>query len=107
MQKNIVIHTKLSNYGEIVRIPVSYSIIDEDNNENIKLITCKVNLDEYEMPEWLSPTEFTIRQVYKTDSGKGVTVAELGNITCKNIDSANFISTTHEHIKVAEKFPKK
>jgi len=104
MEKSVSVPTKLSASGEYISIPVRYTINEEDGNENIKLINCQVDLLSDEIPEWLSPTVFTIRQVYNPGySGvAGVTVTELSRISCKNVDSANFVDSTHEHIRLKE-----
>lgn len=99
-----MVSIQLSNSGEYVLIPVLYTIENENNNENIKLINCKVNLDDKKIPEWLSPSEFVIRQIYNPGyAGVGVTVTELSSIHCKNTDSAVFVDRVHESIRLNEK----
>jgi hypothetical protein len=104
MEKSVLISTKLSASGDYISIPVRYSINEEDGNENIKLIDCTVDLSPDEIPEWLSPAVFTIRQVYNPGytGVAGVTVTELSRIPCKNVNSANFVDNTHEHIRLKE-----
>lgn len=99
MKKTISVTLKLLSIDKTETIPVSYSITDEDGNPNVKLFSCEVNLSAENLPEWLSPTSFVIRQVYRD----GVTVTELSNIVCANEDSARFVDETHNHIRVAEK----
>lgn len=100
MKKSTLVSTKLLSTGEYKNIPVNYFIKNEDGNPNIKLISCEVNLPESELPEWLSPTNFTIRQVFSD----GVTITELSSIKCANVDSANFVDSTHMQIRLNEKF---
>ncbi len=104
MEKLTSIAIQLSS-GDHATMPLLYSVLNEDGNENIKLISCKVNMPADEIPEWLSPSAFTIRQVYSPGSygGVGVTLTELSSIPCKNIDSANFVSNTHDQISIIEK----
>ncbi len=104
MEKSITIPIQLTS-GDHVNMPLLYSVSNEGNNENIKLISCKINLPADEIPEWLSPSAFTIRQVYSPGSygDVGVTVTEFSSIPCKNIDSANFVSNTHDQISIIEK----
>ena len=83
-------------------LPIMYTITNEDGNKYIKLIHCIVDLPEKEIPEWLSPTAFMIRQVYSPENPR-VTVTELSSIPCNNVESAKFIDSTHEHIRVIEK----
>lgn len=100
MKKPIIIPVTLSN-GENVEIPLLYSITNDDKNTNITLIDCQVDLPDEEIPEWLSPTTFTIRQVYLPgeSGGLGVTNTEVSHISCKNTDTAQFIGNTFLGIK--------
>jgi|GEM_PF-3586305 len=104
MNRPLNISFQLEN-GEHTSIPILYSVTHEEGNENIKLISCKVDLSNAEIPEWLSPAEFIIRQVYTPGSygGVGVTVTELSRIPCLNIDSANFVNQVHDRISILEK----
>jgi hypothetical protein len=104
MEKQISVPLKLSS-GEYVTLPLIYSISNEDGNENIRLMNCRVNLPDNELPEWLSPAVFTIREVYSPGSygAVGVTLTEFSSIPCKNIDSANFVGAVHDHISLKEK----
>lgn len=99
MKKTISVTLKLLSTEKNEIIPVSYSVADEDGNPNVKLFSCEVNLSAEDVPEWLSPTSFVIRQVYRD----GVTVTELSNIACANEDSAKFVDETHNQIRIAEK----
>ncbi|MGJ1360604.1 hypothetical protein ACR79B_05040 [Sphingobacterium spiritivorum] len=103
MKKPIIIPVTLSN-GENIEIPLLYSITNEDNNPNIRLIDCQVDLPDEQIPEWLSPTTFTIRQTNSphVSGGNGVTTTEVSHIKCKNIDTAKFIGNTFLGIKVVE-----
>ncbi|EFK57348.1 hypothetical protein U0038_17545 [Sphingobacterium spiritivorum] len=103
MKKPIIIPVTLSN-GENVKIPLLYTITNDDNNPNIRFIDCQVDLPDEEIPEWLSPTTFTIRQVCLPGEagGLGVTNTEVSHIRCKNTDTAKFIGNTFLGIKGIE-----
>jgi hypothetical protein len=104
MEKQIIVPLERSN-GEYVTLPLIYKIENEDGNENIRLMNCRVNLPDGELPEWLSPTTFTIREVYSPGSfgSVGVTVTEFSSIRCKNVDSANLVGVVHHHINIKER----
>lgn len=103
MEKTTNITIEFSNENLI--IPLLYSVQNEDDNENVKLISCKVNLPADEIPSWLSPSLFTIRRVYSPGSHGdiGVTVTELGSIPCKNIESAKFVERSYDQISIIER----
>lgn len=103
MEKIINIAIQLSS--ENVIIPLLYSVQNEDDNENVKLISCKANLPADEIPSWLSPSSFTIRRVYSPESHGdiGVTVTEFGSIPCKNIESAKFVENSYDQISIIER----
>jgi hypothetical protein len=102
MEKIAWVVTDLSS-GQSACIPVLYSITTEADNPSIRLINCKVAVKLTDLPEWLSPAEFTIRQVYSGGYGTGVTATELSRIPCTNVDSAMFVSRTHDAIRAMER----
>jgi hypothetical protein len=99
MKKTIRISMQLTHKEEFVSIPVSY--ITEQENENVTVYNCSVNLHNNDIPDWLEPTTFSIRKVYK----KPITHTSI-KPTGKwaNIDAALFADETMKHIRVKETY---
>ncbi len=55
MEKAVSISIHLQATGKQVSIPIAYTINTEDGIDNLRLINCKVDLPDEEIPEWLSP----------------------------------------------------
>lgn len=103
MEKIAWVVTDLSS-GQSACIPVMYSITTESDNPNIRLINCKVAAKLTDLPEWLSPAEFTIRQVNRNGfNDVGIGNSGLGSICCDNADAARFIISTHDAIRAMER----
>lgn len=103
MKKIAWVVSDLSTGGSVC-LPVLYIVINEEGNPDIKNICCKVALKLAELPKWLSPAEFIIRQVHSRDAnGAGTTVVEFEDVPCVNDDSAMFVRRAHECIKHMER----
>lgn len=103
MEKIAWVVTDLSS-GQSACIPVLYSITTENDDPNIRLINCKVAAKLTDLPEWLSPAEFTIRHVYRNGyNDVGIGNSGLGSICCDNADAARFIISTHDAIRAMER----
>jgi hypothetical protein len=87
--------------GGSVCLPVLYTIIKEDGNPDSKFVCCRVALKLAELPKWLSPAEFIVRQVHNRDTG--TTVVEFEDVPCINDDTAMFVRRAHECIKHMER----
>jgi hypothetical protein len=97
MQKSISIPYTLYETKEIISIPLLYTIETTSKSETQ---VCKVNLQDEQIPRWLTIKEFRIKTVF----------GDMVNVTCfsdivgiKNVDTALFIHQVHDSIFIAEK----
>lgn|SRR5690242_4208750 len=95
-EKAIVVPYKLSTTGQLVSIPVSYTI---ENEDNVRTITCTVNPGNSLLPFWLQ-RKFNIKLLF-TD-GCFVHLFDESNII-KNLDTSLFIDQAYDSIIMKEK----
>ncbi|OJW77373.1 MAG: hypothetical protein BGO69_18505 [Bacteroidetes bacterium 46-16] len=96
MGKVINISYKLSTSDQLITIPVSYVI---ENNEDMYTITCTVNPGNSLLPFWLQ-RKFNIKLLF-TD-GYFIHLFDESNII-KNLDTSLFIDQVYDSIITKEK----
>jgi hypothetical protein len=94
MKPIAVVHTRNSN-SEVVIVPMLYST--EQENERVTNYHFRVNLPTDEVPDWIAPHEFTIREVTsKSSPGRpGVTTTLFSEIVVKHADMHGLIGEAH------------
>ncbi|MBZ0097772.1 MAG: hypothetical protein K8F30_01730 [Taibaiella sp.] len=94
MKPITVVHTRNSN-GEVVVVPVLYST--EQENERVTNYHFRIDLAADDVPDWIHPHEFTIREVSSESSpGRpGVTTTLFSEINVKHADMHGFIGEAH------------
>lgn len=96
MNKLIHVAIQLTQADEFVSIPVSYTIIQE--NEIATIYSCKVDMPVEKIPKWLLDTEFSFRKVYKN----GVTIMSKMHSSLHNVDTCLFVDEVMQHIRTRE-----
>lgn len=100
MEKRTNVFYNFPELNEYGNIPVLYSIQWE--SENIITVHCKIDLNKDEIPKWLNPVEFKVRQVHSSGN-PGVTITQYSHIKCKTKETAYFIGNVFEKIRMTEK----
>jgi len=100
MQKSIIIKHPLQDTNELASVPLHYEITKEGNKTTLY---CKVNLPEEKRPDWLNLNEFTIPSVYMEGS-PGVTGTYFSEVKGCNVETALFLDSAYNQIRVAEKW---
>ena len=96
MEKVITVAYKLSGNDQLVSIPVSYVI---ENEDNVRTITCTVNPGSSLLPFWLQ-RKFNIKLLFS--DGYYELLYNEGNII-KNLDTSLFIDQAYAGIRLKEK----
>ncbi|HXS35324.1 MAG TPA: hypothetical protein VN721_01375 [Flavipsychrobacter sp.] len=96
MESSIVINYMASN-NQQMSIPLLYEMED---NDNIQLIRCRVNLPLSEIPIWLRPHKFEVRAMY---DGNAYQVLFNETRGVDTIDAALFMDAAQEQLFLKEK----
>ena len=95
----MVIYNLYDRKEEYASVPIEYTVEIEDKREVYK---CTVELEDSEMPEWLSVKVFEIPTYYDPRGVRVTTFSEVRGIT--NIDTALFIGQVHQAIFFKESY---
>jgi hypothetical protein len=97
MEKSILIRYSPRGDQQDVSIPLLYNKEDEDN---IQVLTCRVNMPYPQIPSWLHPHKFQLRALYDGNTYMPLMNETSGNYT---LDAALFMEKAQEEILTAEK----
>lgn len=102
MEYKLTVPMQVKVRDEFVSIPVRYSIHNE--NENVTIYNCTVDLPTDEIPDWLHPHEFSIKKVYSPGVPIGITVRSISPNPMGTLDATSFAAETMDQLLFKETY---